>query len=118
MLIIIAFPFFGWLARTHGIELFGVYTIILAIFGYASILDLGLSRGVIRVIALKKNQSSYISNLISTVSIFCLFACNQNQVDEPVVQDTFIDNALSVLDELGNYHVSFKSNKKLDVKNQ
>ncbi|MGI9896055.1 flippase [Vibrio natriegens] len=67
----LAFPFFGWLARSYGVELFGVYTIILAIFGYASILDLGLSRGVIRKISLGDELIDYNEKLISTVSIFC-----------------------------------------------
>ncbi|MDB9836461.1 hypothetical protein OAC51_06105 [Flavobacteriaceae bacterium] len=45
-----------------------------------------------------------MKNIVLLISIFCLFACSQNQADEPVVQDAFIDNALSILDELGNYY--------------
>ena len=36
--------------------------------------------------------------------LLSLLACSQNQVDEPVAQDAFIDNALSIMDELGNYY--------------
>lgn len=45
-----------------------------------------------------------MKKLILFISIFSLLACSQNQVDEPVLQDAFIDNALSILDELGNYY--------------
>lgn len=64
-----------------------------------------------------------MKNIVLLISIVCLFACSQNQadepvvldafaenalsiLDEPVVQEAFIDNALSILDELGNYYPS------------
>jgi hypothetical protein len=47
-----------------------------------------------------------MKKLILFILIFSLLACSQNQVDEPVVQDAFIDNTLSILDELGNYYPS------------
>ena len=57
-----------------------------------------------------KNVEMWILNLntmkkiILFISIFSLLACSQNRLDEPVLQDAFIDNALSILDELGNYY--------------
>jgi len=54
-----------------------------------------------------------MKNSILIISILSLLACSQNQVDdsvvvdEPVVQDTqdtFVDNALSVLEELSEYY--------------
>ena len=45
-----------------------------------------------------------MKNIVLLISIVCLFACSQNLADEPVAQDAFIDNALSILDELGNYY--------------
>ena len=45
-----------------------------------------------------------MKKLILFISIFSMLACSQNQVDEPIVQDAFIENALSILDELGNYY--------------
>jgi hypothetical protein len=45
-----------------------------------------------------------MKNSILLITIFSLLACSQNQVNEPVVQDAFVDNALSIMDELGNYY--------------
>lgn len=45
-----------------------------------------------------------MKNSILLIAIFSLLACSQNQVNEPVVQDAFVDNALSIMDELGNYY--------------
>ena len=45
-----------------------------------------------------------MKKIILFISIFSLLACSQNRLDEPVLQDAFIDNALSILDELGNYY--------------
>ena len=44
-----------------------------------------------------------MKNLIFIISIFLLLACSQN-TDEPVVQDPFVDYALSILEELGDYY--------------
>ena len=33
-----------------------------------------------------------------------MLACSQNEVSEPIVQDTFIDIALSIMGELSNYY--------------
>ncbi|MGB1449652.1 MAG: hypothetical protein ACPG8F_07415 [Flavobacteriaceae bacterium] len=47
-----------------------------------------------------------MKNIVLLISTICLLACSQNQADEPVAQDVFIDNALSILNELGNYYPS------------
>jgi len=44
-----------------------------------------------------------MKNIIFIFSIFSLLACSQN-TDKPDVPDPFIDNALSILEELGNYY--------------
>jgi hypothetical protein len=45
-----------------------------------------------------------MKNSILLMAIFSLLACSQNRVNGPVVQDVFVDNALSIMDELGNYY--------------
>lgn len=45
--------------------------------------------------------------IVFVFSAFTFFSCNQNQVEtDSVIQDPFIDNALSILKELGNYYPS------------
>ena len=45
-----------------------------------------------------------MKNLTVLISIFYLLACNQNKTDESVIQDPFVENALSVLEELSKYY--------------
>ena len=45
-----------------------------------------------------------MKNSIFITLIFSMLACSQNEVSEPIVQDTFIDNALSIMGELSNYY--------------
>ena len=53
---ILSIPILGYMARELGIEEFGLFTIILALVGYASIFDVGITRSVIREIAIFKNN--------------------------------------------------------------
>lgn len=42
----------GFIARSLGLEKFGLFTLAYALVGYAGIFDMGLSRAVIRAIAI------------------------------------------------------------------
>lgn len=53
---LIAIPSLGFLARGLGPEGFGVYTIAIALVGYAGIFDVGLTRSVIREIAIHRDN--------------------------------------------------------------
>ncbi|EPK8021201.1 oligosaccharide flippase family protein [Providencia rettgeri] len=68
---IISIPSLGYLARTLGIELFGLYTLCLAIVGYAGIFDAGISRAVVREIAIYRNNYEEKNRIISN-SLFLL----------------------------------------------
>ncbi|OAT31377.1 membrane protein [Buttiauxella brennerae ATCC 51605] len=67
---IIAIPALGYLARTLGIELFGIYTLAIAIVGYAGIFDVGLTRAIVREIALYRDDAEERKKIISTTTIF------------------------------------------------
>jgi O-antigen/teichoic acid export membrane protein len=67
---IIAIPVLGVLARKLGIELFGVFTLVFALMGYASIFDAGFSRAVVREIALERKSPLVIKNVLFTASTF------------------------------------------------
>lgn len=67
---IIAIPALGYLARTLGIELFGIYTLAIAIVGYAGIFDVGLTRAIVREIALYRDDVEERKKIISTTTIF------------------------------------------------
>ncbi len=53
---IVTIPALGVMGRVLGAELFGVFTLALAVVGYASIFDAGLTRAVIREIAIESNN--------------------------------------------------------------
>ena len=57
---ILSIPILGYMARELGIEEFGLFTIILALVGYASIFDVGITRSVIREIAIFKNNEEEV----------------------------------------------------------
>lgn len=63
---LIAVPALGILARWLGLELFGVFTLVFAVIGYASIFDLGLSRAVIREISIHRDNEDEQKKIIST----------------------------------------------------
>lgn len=66
---IITIPALGILGRILGAETFGVFTLALAIVGYASIFDVGLSRAVIREIAIFRDDQEEKSRIIFTASL-------------------------------------------------
>jgi len=66
----IAIPAMGYLARVLGVELFGVYTLAIAIVGYAGIFDIGLTRAIVREIAVYRGNVNERKKIISTATIF------------------------------------------------
>ncbi|EGT4253150.1 flippase [Citrobacter amalonaticus] len=66
---ILTIPALGILGRVLGAETFGVFTLALAIVGYASIFDVGLSRAVIREIALFRDDQEEKKRIIFTASL-------------------------------------------------
>lgn len=70
---LITVPALGFLARALGPELFGIYTIAIAIVGYAGIFDVGLTRAIVREIALFRNDFIERDRIISTSTSFILF---------------------------------------------
>jgi O-antigen/teichoic acid export membrane protein len=67
---VIAIPAMGYLARVLGAERFGVYTLAIAIVGYAGIFDIGLTRAIVREIAVYRNNIVERKKIISTATIF------------------------------------------------
>lgn len=63
---LVAIPVFSLIAKQVGIEIFGIYTLSFAIIGYASIFDLGLSRAVIREVAINSGNRDDIVVIINT----------------------------------------------------
>ncbi len=66
---LIAIPSLGLLARNLGTEKFGLFTLAFAIVGYASIFDAGLTKAVIREIAINRNDSVEQRKIISTSTV-------------------------------------------------
>lgn len=66
---LVAIPSLGVLARHLGTEKFGLFTLAFAIVGYASIFDAGLTRAVIREIAINRNHETEQRKIISTSTI-------------------------------------------------
>jgi len=69
---IIAIPALGVLARQLGLENFGLFTLAFAVVGYASIFDGGLTRAVIREIAIFRDDLEKQKQIFSTASIVVL----------------------------------------------
>lgn len=63
---VIAIPAFAIIHKQVGTEIFGIFTLSFAIIGYASIFDLGLSRAVIREVAMNDNNANAITDIINT----------------------------------------------------
>ncbi|MDN0076848.1 flippase [Crenobacter sp. SG2303] len=63
---LIAIPAIGILARKLGVEKFGIFTLAYAIVGYASIFDAGLSRSVIRAVAMHRDDGEKLRNIVGT----------------------------------------------------
>ncbi len=70
--ILIAIPAMGVLARLLGVEQFGLFTLAFAVIGYAGIFDAGLSRAVIRAIAIHTADKDKISKIIGSSTCFVL----------------------------------------------
>lgn len=69
---LITVPALGYLARALGPELFGIYTIAIAIVGYAGIFDVGLTRAIVREVALFREDIIERNRIISTSTSFIL----------------------------------------------
>lgn len=69
---ILSIPILGYMARELGVERFGLFSIILAIVGYASIFDVGITRSVIREIAIYKKNNDEVLKILSTSIIIVL----------------------------------------------
>jgi O-antigen/teichoic acid export membrane protein len=87
---VFALPALGIISRMLGVERFGLFTLIFALVGFASIFDVGLSRAVTREVALSKYDKIRITNVLNTSSsvllisgLVCLGICfylNENIV--------------------------------------
>ncbi|MCI2291179.1 MULTISPECIES: flippase [Enterobacter] len=67
----VAIPALGYLARALGTQQFGLFTLALAIVGYASIFDAGITRSVIREISFFRDDQNERKKIVTT-SIFCM----------------------------------------------
>lgn len=65
---LIAIPAMGFMARILGVERFGLFTLVFAIIGYASIFDAGLSRAVIRLVSLHRDDHDKLSKIVGSAS--------------------------------------------------
>lgn len=70
---LVAIPSMGIIARTLGIEKFGIFTIFFTIIGYAGIFDIGISRAVIRMIALSRHDKTKMNEIINTALVSMFF---------------------------------------------
>lgn len=88
---LIAIPAFSYIARLVGIELFGIFTLSFAIVGYASIFDLGLSRAIIREVAINRDNNYIVTGCINTATSLILIlsslACLILFFSSPVILD-------------------------------
>lgn len=88
---IVTLPAYGYLARALGIESFSIYTLAVIVIGYAGIFDAGLTRAVIREIALYRTDKAEQKKIIScgTVSIllFGVVAMSFMAVSAPLIVD-------------------------------
>ncbi|UKK90265.1 flippase [Citrobacter portucalensis] len=71
---IFSIPAIGYMARELGTELFGVYTIALALVGYSSIFDVGLTRALVREVSINRDNENLLDKVFSTATIvvFCI----------------------------------------------
>ncbi|MFM5038896.1 flippase [Aeromonas veronii] len=89
---IVTLPAYGYLARALGVESFSIYTLAIIVIGYAGIFDAGLTRAVIREIALYRTDKIEQKKIIScgTVSIlsFGVVAMSFMAISAPLIIDT------------------------------
>lgn len=69
---LVAIPALGYLARVLGPELFGIYTIAIAVVGYAGIFDMGLTRAITREIAIFRNDIDERRKIIASATLFLM----------------------------------------------
>lgn len=69
---LVAIPALGYMAHKLGPELFGIYTIAIAVVGYAGIFDMGLTRAITREIAIYRNNSAERQKIIASATVFLL----------------------------------------------
>lgn len=69
---VVAIPALGYLARALGTQQFGLFTLALAIVGYASIFDAGITRSVIREISFFRDDIIERKKIVTT-SLICMF---------------------------------------------
>jgi O-antigen/teichoic acid export membrane protein len=67
---LIAVPAMGFLARQVGVEKFGLFMIAYVVLGYANIFDVGLSRAMIRAVAIYENQAVTLTKTLSSAICF------------------------------------------------
>ena len=65
---LVAFPTMGCMGRVLGVEKFGLYMLAFSLVGYAGIFDMGLSRAVIRSIAMNDSDPDKCRTIIGTAS--------------------------------------------------
>lgn len=70
---LVAIPSMGFVARMLGIERFGIFTIFFTIIGYAGVFDVGISRAVIRMIALSRHNKTKMKEIINTALVAMFF---------------------------------------------
>ena len=69
---LIAIPALGYMARKLGPELFGIYTIAIAVVGYAGIFDMGLTRAITREIAIYRTNWDERKKIVASATLFLL----------------------------------------------
>ena len=69
---LIAIPALGYMARKLGPELFGIYTIAIAVVGYAGIFDMGLTRAITREIAIYRTNLDERKKIVASATLFLL----------------------------------------------
>ncbi|WP_431631202.1 oligosaccharide flippase family protein, partial [Enterobacter roggenkampii] len=100
---VITIPALGILGRVLGAETFGIFTLALAIVGYASIFDVGLSRAVIREVSLFREDYEEKKRIIFTSSLLVIIMGLIASAIIYVFSDV-ITNALKVSQEM-HWHV-------------
>lgn len=70
---IVSLPAYGYLARALGVESFGIYTLAIIVIGYAGIFDAGLTRSVIREIALYRADKAERRKIVACGTISIIF---------------------------------------------
>lgn len=63
---ILSIPCMGILARSLSVGEFGLFALIFALIGYASIFDLGLNRAIIRFVAINTDNQEKIEKILGT----------------------------------------------------